>query len=47
MHYIICHHFLLALFALDPANTEPEELQEPALAEDANPEKDQGKHRCI
>jgi hypothetical protein len=47
MHCIICHHLLLTLFALDPAEPEPEELQELALVEAANPEQYQGKPRCI
>jgi hypothetical protein len=37
MHYIICHCLILALFALDPAEPESEELQEAAPIEDANP----------
>jgi hypothetical protein len=47
MHYIICHRLLLPLFALDPAEPEPEELQEPVPVEAANPEQDQGKPWCI
>jgi hypothetical protein len=47
MHCIICHCLILALFALDPAEPEPEELQEPAPVEDTNPEQYQGKSRCI
>jgi hypothetical protein len=34
-------------FALDPAEPETEELPEPASAEEANPEQDQGMPRCI
>jgi hypothetical protein len=34
-------------FTLDPVEPEPEEQQEPAPIEDANPEQDQGKPRCI
>jgi hypothetical protein len=47
MHCIICHYLIHALFALDPTEPEPEELQELAPIEDANPEQDQGKPRCI
>jgi hypothetical protein len=43
--YVCC--LILALFALDPVEPEPEELQEPAPVEDANPEQDQGKPWCI
>jgi hypothetical protein len=34
-------------FTLDPAEEEPEEPLEPAQVEDTNPEKEQGKPRCI
>jgi hypothetical protein len=34
-------------FVLDPTEPKPEELQEPAPVEDANPEQEQGKPRCI
>jgi hypothetical protein len=47
MHYIICHCLILTLFALDPTEPEPEELQEAAHIEDSNPKQDQGKPRCI
>jgi hypothetical protein len=47
MHCIICHRLILALFALDPAEPEPDELHEPAPIEDFNPEQDQGMPRCI
>jgi hypothetical protein len=46
MHCIICRRLLLAVFALDPTEPEPEELQEPAPVKDANPEQDQGKPQC-
>jgi hypothetical protein len=35
------------IFAIDPAEQELEELQEPAPTEEANPEQGQGKPRCI
>jgi hypothetical protein len=35
------------IFVLDPVEQEPEELQDPAPVEDANPEQEQGKPRCI
>jgi hypothetical protein len=47
MHCIICRCLILALVALDPTKPEPDELQEPAPVEDANPELDQGKPQCI
>jgi hypothetical protein len=47
MHCIIYYCLILALFVLDPAEPEREELQEPAPVEDANPEQDQDKSRCI
>jgi hypothetical protein len=34
-------------FLVDPAEQEPEELQEPAPVEDTNTEQEQGKFRCI
>jgi hypothetical protein len=34
-------------FCLDPMELEPEELQEAAPVEDANPEQEQDKPRCI
>jgi hypothetical protein len=34
-------------FAIEPTEQEPEEPQEPALAEATNPEQEQGKPRCI
>jgi hypothetical protein len=55
MHYIaLCTTCITIMleshtcnFALDPAELEPEEQHEPAPIEDANPEQDQGKPRCI
>jgi hypothetical protein len=35
------------IFTVDPAEQEPEELQEPAPDEEANPEQEKGKPRCI
>jgi hypothetical protein len=34
-------------FALDPAEQEPEEPQEPAQAKETNSDQEQGKPRCI
>jgi hypothetical protein len=55
MHYIAlctpCIAIMLeshsCTFALDPAEPVPKKQQEPAPIEDANPEQDQGKLRCI
>jgi hypothetical protein len=45
LHVILVSH--TCTFALDPAEQEFEELQEPAPTEEANPEHEQGKPRCI
>jgi hypothetical protein len=37
----------LNIFALDPVELEPKELQEQVPVEDTNPEQYQGKPRCI
>jgi hypothetical protein len=34
-------------FALDPAEQEPDELQDPAPVKEANLEQEQGKPQCI
>jgi hypothetical protein len=44
MIYLVSH---TCTFTLDPAEPEPEELQEPAHTEEANPEQEQGKPWCI
>jgi hypothetical protein len=46
MHYTF---LMLSSFAytVDPAESEFEETPEPVQAEGANPEPEQGKHRCI
>jgi hypothetical protein len=46
MHYTF---LMLSSFAytVDPAESEFEETLEPVQAEGANPEPEQGKHRCI
>jgi hypothetical protein len=45
LHYILVSH--TCTFALDPAEQEPEELQDPAPTKETNPEQEQGKSRCI
>jgi Ca2+/H+ antiporter len=49
--YTSCIVFMLVshtyIFAIDPAELELEELQEPAPAEETNPEQEQGKPQCI
>jgi hypothetical protein len=40
MHYMLCLVSHTCTFALDPAEPEPEELHEPALAEETNPEQE-------
>jgi hypothetical protein len=45
LHVMLVSHTYI--FALDPAEQEPEELPEPALAEETNPEQEQGNPRCI
>jgi hypothetical protein len=55
MHHIafctLCIAFMLTshtcIFMIDPTEQELEELQEPAPAEEANPEQEQGKPQCI
>ncbi len=44
LHYVIVSYLH---FALDPVELEPEELQELAPIEDANPEQEQDKPQCI
>jgi hypothetical protein len=45
LHVMLVSH--TCTFALDPVEQEFEELQEPALTVEANPEQEQGKPRCI
>jgi hypothetical protein len=49
--YTSCIVFMLVshtcIFAIDPAELELEELQEPAPAEETNLEQEQGKPQCI
>jgi hypothetical protein len=45
LHYMSLPH--TCIFAVDPAEQEPEELQEPTPVEDTNPEQEQGKLWCI
>jgi hypothetical protein len=47
MHCMLCLESHACTFVLDPAEQEPEELQEPAPAKETNPEQEQGKPRCI
>jgi hypothetical protein len=37
----------ICIFVIDPTEKELEEPQEPAQAEETNPEQEQGKPRCI
>jgi hypothetical protein len=45
LHHLISSH--IYVYAIDHAESEPEELQEQVQAEDTNTDSDQGKHRCI
>jgi hypothetical protein len=47
MHCMLCLLSHTYTFALDPTKPKPEELPEPAPAEETNPEQEQGKFRCI
>jgi hypothetical protein len=47
MHYTLWVVPHACTFVLDPTEQEPEELSEPAPAEETNPEQEQGKPRCI
>jgi hypothetical protein len=50
LHLHALHYMLSSLtgsFALDPAEPEPDELQEPASVEATNPEQNQDKPQCI
>jgi hypothetical protein len=47
MHYMLCLVSHTCTFALDPVEPEPEELPEPAPAEETNLEQEQGKPQCI
>jgi hypothetical protein len=41
LHYMSLSH--TCIFAVDPADQEQEDLHEPGLVEDTNPEQEQGK----
>jgi hypothetical protein len=45
LHYMLLSHTYT--FVLDPAEQEPDELQELAPAEETKPKQEQGKLRCI